>query len=1192
VFDESTHTATETQRAATVADIAKRIEQGMSPVVCTGLGGPERAYLLAALFRELGRPVCVVVPTEREAERLSEETAFFLAGDRSVTFFPSYPNLPFKGISYHSLTAARRIGSLYRMLSHPSPSMVVTSAGSLLETILPRRALSDYAELVITGEELDRDLLVEKLVSGGYTCTVVVEEPGEFSVRGGIVDVFSPGYPDPVRVEFFGDSVESLRFFSATDQRTLKHVREVVLLPATEAILPEENLPRFTHKVREQALSMAMPVTKVRALVERIQQEGRIPGVEGFLPLVYGRQETLTDYLPRGSVTVVVDPESVETEALSSLERAQANFREAREHQRLCISVEETHLQWPHAWQRICEKSVVHLRLFGGPGPFPGREKPSELHFKVSDNTGLRQELTARLDGEELLRPLVNWIRRGQKEGCAVVLVSATPMHARRLEGILAPYGVAPQPMETLGNGTPRGAGVHLMLGDLAAGFVWPAQGLALVTEAELFGHRRRKGRVKTPRPRSEFFDFAELKRGDLVVHQEHGIGRYEGLVKMAVNGATNDFFLLAYRDNDKLYVPVDRTNLVQKYRGVEGSVPVLDKMGGKSWERLRRQVKQSVEKIAGELLKLYATRKVLGGHAFSPVDDYFKGFEEGFEYEETPDQLQAIEDVLTDMEQPAPMDRLVCGDVGYGKTEVALRASFKCVCDGKQVAFLVPTTVLAEQHYQTFLRRFEGYPVHIGCLNRFRSPKEQRAVATGLAEGKIDIVIGTHRLLQKDVRFRDLGLLIIDEEQRFGVRHKERLKKLRSTVEVLALTATPIPRTLHMSLMGARDISVISTPPEQRRAITTFVSPFDDALVAEAIRRELERKGQVFFVHNRVETIRKMAERLEKLVPEVRLGVAHGQLPEEELEQVMMRFVRKEIDLLLCTTIIEAGLDIPSANTILINRADKLGLAQIYQLRGRVGRAEEQAYAYLFIPEESTLTRHAKRRLKVLMEHSDLGAGFQIAMSDLEIRGGGTLLGASQSGHIASVGYEMYMQLMEAAISELKGEKLIPRLEPEINVDFSAYLPEDYIPDTDQRLIAYRRLARLREVAEVARFQEELKDRFGRLPQEAVQLLHKIMLKVLCRKAGVKKLDLTGASLHLALSPEHHGRPEALVEMVSKNPGRLQLTADGLLKVRLGSEGHRARVMETKIVLKEMAPRVSEQKCQEKQRTERARVA
>jgi len=756
------------------------------------------------------------------------------------------------------------------------------------------------------------------------------------------------------------------------------------------------------------------------------------------------------------------------------------------------------------------------------------------------------------------------------------VLVCRARPQADRLKSLLAPYGIELGFVESITDAVQGNGGTYLCLGRMSSGFVWPDESVAVITEAEIFGPKHRRPIIAEKRVRTELLAFEDLKKDDLVVHVDHGIGQYQGLVKLKLNGSANDFLLIAYRDDDKLYLPVDRMSMIQKYMGVDGIEPALDKMGGKSWARVKEKVRRSAEKIAGELLKLYAERRVRKGFAFVEVDSEMRDFETGFPYEETIDQLRAIEEVLQDMKAPISMDRLVCGDVGYGKTEVALRASFAAVHNGKQVAVLVPTTVLAEQHFETFTSRFERCPINVARLSRFRSLREQRAIIEKLKSGQIDIVIGTHRLLQKDVFFKDIGLFVIDEEQRFGVRHKEKLKKMRSMVDVLALTATPIPRTLHMSLMGVRDISVISTPPEHRRSIITYISEFDDAIIVEAIRKELGRSGQIFFVHNNIHKIEAVAGYLQKLVPEVKLDIAHGRLDENRLENVMFRFMNREIDMLVCTTIIESGLDIPSANTIIINRADRFGLAQIYQLRGRVGRVDEQAYAYLFIPSESHLGKDARKRLKVLMEHSDLGSGFQIAMSDLKIRGGGTILGSSQSGHIAAVGYDMFLKLMENAMAELKGETVPESLEPEINIAMSAFIPESYLPDIDQRLSAYRRLAKMTEMQEFTNFKAELIDRFGELTPETENLLLKIMLKIMSIRAGVNRLDISDRLLSLYFSKAHQKRPEGIVDVIALEPQRFEFTPAHVLKARLSKGPLNSLLLHTKNILKEIAQRVN----------------
>ena len=738
----------------------------------------------------------------------------------------------------------------------------------------------------------------------------------------------------------------------------------------------------------------------------------------------------------------------------------------------------------------------------------------------------------------------------------------------------MEPYGIfarlTESPIEKIKY---KNSGIYICQGNLSTGFVWYDESLAVITDTEIFGSKQRRRRVKkkTGEIKTALLDFGELNLDDLVVHIEHGIGVYKGLEKLTFEGIINDYLLLIYKDDDKLFLPVDRLDMVQKYMGVDGYTPVVDKMGGKSWQRIREKAKKSVEKIAGELLALYASRKVIKGYAYAPPDNYYQDFEASFPYEETSDQLKAIDDVLCDMEDESPMDRLICGDVGYGKTEIALRAAFKAVNDGKQVVILVPTTLLAEQHYTTFCQRFERYPVNIDCLSRFRTKKQQQEIVGRLKEGITDIVIGTHRLVQKDIKFKDLGLAVIDEEQRFGVKHKEKLKKMRKNLDVLSMTATPIPRTLHMSLLGVRDISIIQTPPEQRQAIISYISEFDPAIVVEAIQKEMERNGQIFFIHNNINTIWNITKYLKELVPDVRLAVAHGRLSEDELEKAMFQFLNKEIDMLVCTTIVESGLDIPNANTIIVNRAERFGLAQIYQLRGRVGRSNEQAYAYLFISREAALTRNAEKRLRVLMEHTGLGSGFQIAMNDLKIRGGGAALGVSQSGHIAAVGYDMFLQLMEDSIASLKGEKVVEKLEPEINVPMSVFIPESYISDIDQRLMTYRRLSKMKELREVSDFKEELIDRFGKLPAEAGNLLLKIMLKILSIKAGVKKLDLNEQMLFLWFSELHQKHPFALLEMVDKNPKQFNFMPDNGLKVRLISNGFGGIISQTKNILMEI---------------------
>jgi transcription-repair coupling factor (superfamily II helicase) len=1147
-------------------------------IECLGFSGSEKAYLISKIYHQIRSSILIIVSSAKEGERLMEDLAFFSANfDVPLLFFPPYNILPFKFLSYHSETAGHRISVLYRLLEMGRPSIVVTTIDALLQKIIPKREINRYAELVIAGEEVDRDHLIAKLIGGGYAKTAIVEEPGDFSIRGGIVDIFSPLYPDPLRIEFFGDLVESIRFFSASTQRKFKDMDEAVILPAKEVILNKALLPQIISRIRILANELEVPVTHARSIIDKISNNGDLPGIESLIPLIYDQLDTLFDYIPRDSLVVTINPEELERIAKETAERVAINFSSSRDEKKLCVEPHQIFLKWSQAAAFISERNPLIFKMLD---VLKSEDKiqvsPYRFMAPIENNTDLSMEIKNFREKEQLLRPLVKWLTDKQQSGFATVVVCRTQSQAARLDSLLTPYGLQVTPITDFSQISADTVQIYVCIGQVSSGFVWPEEYLAVVTDDEIFGVRHHRRKVSEPGPRPQLLDLQELKQDDLIVHDDHGIGQYGGLVKLSVDGITNDFLVISYKGGDKLYLPVDRMGVMQKYMGVDSIVPVLDSLGGKSWERVKARVKKSAEKIAGELLKLYARRNVEQGFSFSPSDSYVKEFEAGFAYEETADQLKAIEDVIRDMQNPTPMDRLVCGDVGYGKTEVALRASILAVNDGKQVAMLVPTTILAEQHYATFCSRFEQYPVNVACLSRFRPARVQRGIIDDLKTGKIDIVIGTHRLLQKDVAFNDLGLLVLDEEQRFGVKHKEKLKRLKSAVDVLALTATPIPRTLHLSLVGVRDISIISTPPEFRKSIITYISEFDDALIAEAIRKELSRKGQIFFVHNNIKSIDRIAGKLKRLVPEVRLDVAHGRMDEDALEQVMFFFMNREIDMLVCTTIIESGLDITSANTIIVNRADRFGLAQMYQLRGRVGRSDEQAYAYLLIPHESLLGKDAQKRLKVLMEHRDLGAGFQIAMSDLKIRGGGTILGASQSGHIAAVGYDMFLKLMETAVAEVKGETREVPLEPEINLNLSAFLAETYIPDIDQRMSAYRRLAKMTELQQIGDFKSEMIDRFGPLTTEASNLLLKIVLKVLSRKAGVSRLDLTANKLILRFSEAHQRNPAAMVEMITAAPKRFELSPDYVLKARLEANNKNAQFAQAKILLKEIAQRVN----------------
>ncbi len=1153
------------------------LPRGAGVVDLCGLSGTAVPYAVSQIMRRHTAPIVVVTHDNKAAEKLLEGLSLFSGDtDRPVLFFPAYNILAYKRLAFHNQTAARRVRTLYHLIESPRAPLTVTTMGGLLQKLLPKSALVDFSELLIAGEEVDRDDVVRTLVAGGYIRSALVEEHGDFSLRGGILDIYSPLYEDPLRIEFFGDTVESIRRFSADTQRTLDEMPEAVIVPAREAILQRDQLKSVTGRIRTLASRMDMPVTRVREIVSRIKAEGVYPGLQSLLPLIYPQLDTFFDYCMQNTLVIMVEPGALADAAATFGEQVCISYNQAREQKNLCVAPDELYLNWGQVESRAAEFGQIHIRPIAAVRAVTPAHALRVCETQVHATDDVRPAIELAQKTESPFKPLAEWIETQKRQGCTLFIICRRPTNLSRLKQILAFHDMRSATIETMADALLGQGRLYLMSGAVATGFCWPEAAVAVITDADIFGTPYRPGKAARRPKASELLNFEDLKQGDWVVHAEHGIGRYAGLAKLNLDGAVNDYLLLVYKDDDKLYLPVERMGQVQKYMGVEGVAPNLDKMGGKSWERIKRNVKRTAEKIAGELLQLYASRKVQKGHAFGASDTHFKDFEDGFPYEETTDQEKAIEEVLGDMRRKVPMDRLVCGDVGYGKTEVALRAAFLAVSEAKQVAVLVPTTVLAEQHYASFKDRFKRYPVNVACLSRFRPAKEQRKIVEGIRSAHIDIAIGTHRLLQSDIEFKDLGLLVLDEEQRFGVRHKERIKRMRRTVDVLTLTATPIPRTLHLSLLGIRDISIINTPPEQRRPIITYISEFDDTIIVEAIRKELGRNGQIFFVHNAIESIQRMAGHLKKLVPEVRLAVAHGRMAEDDLEKVMLDFMQGRTDMLVCTTIIESGLDVSSANTILINRADRFGLAQIYQLRGRVGRSDEQAYAYMFIPNESTLTKDAQKRLKVLMEYSDLGSGFQIAMSDLKIRGGGTILGASQSGHIAAVGYDMFLKLMETSIAEIKGEPIQEELEPEINLNLSAFLPEAYIADIDQRLSLYRRLAKMTDLKEISALKAEMMDRFGTMPDEVANLLLKIMLKVLAVRAGVKRLDIVGAGLHLQFSEAHQKKPFGIVEMVGGEKSRYRFTRDHTFTAPLNAGSATGQLAQVKNILIEISRHVN----------------
>lgn len=1079
------------------------------------------AYLGVRLLSLARTHVVLVVPEERDLEVLAEGVDFFLQSQisrlekapfsESLLLFP--PKFAHKGLwSGKSQDGAHRMRTLTRLLWNDTPGIFVVSAPALIEKTVPKEVLEEALIHIRVGDNLPGDF--ERTVqSWGYVRVNLVEEPGDWSRRGDIYDVYTPLYSWPVRMEVWGNQVESIRFFHPSSQRSLGKADEVFIVPCREIIGDEALRERAGLILMEDVEAGFVDPSAVPYWLKRIN-DGSWKEDDRMIGTCYERPAILTDFFPSGSIWVWWDGDKT-LEVLRNY-YDQKRTEGSSDFRGSAGKSETGWLQPVDRW--LISPDLLLQRLKGFRNLWCDdlkiREKGERPLFRVEIRgmEGLKESLKNIRPGERLFEPLVRHLVTWKENHLRTVMVCGNRHRAERLKELFSEYGLrvdtveGPVSWETLPPGS-----IFMAVGRLSQGFEWPGEYIAVVSEEELFGRSRRHRRSTSDISGITISSFQDLSEGDYVVHVDHGIGRYRGLVRLKSGGFEGDFLMIEYMDEDKLYVPVEKLQKVQKYVGVDDSPPRIDRLGGRHWETAKKKARESAEKIAEELLRIYALRQIKEGYAFSPPDRLYQEFEAMFPFEETPDQLKAIEDVLADMMSPRPADRLICGDVGFGKTEVALRAAFKAVMDGKQVAVLVPTTVLAEQHFRTFSERFAPFPVTVELLSRFRTAAQQKKVIEGLKKGTVDIVIGTHRLLQKDVAFKDLGLLIIDEEHRFGVKHKERIKELRVSVDVITLTATPIPRTLHMALSGIRDLSIIETPPEDRKAVKTFVIDFDEGIIRDAIRRELSRGGQVFFVHNYVQNIHEMAEFVRRLVPEARVGVAHGQMKERDLEKAMMAFVKGETDVLVCTTIIESGLDIPRANTIIINRADRFGLAQMYQLRGRVGRSGEQAYAYLIIPGEHLITGDARRRLRALLDFSDLGSGFRIAMNDLQIRGGGTILGSAQSGHIAAVGYELYLELVQEMVRKLKGEAVEESVEPEIRVAASAFLPDDFIPDTSQRLVAYKRLASATTEEDINELVKEWRDRYGNFPPQAKNLIMLAKIRLLMKELGISRIEETG---------------------------------------------------------------------------------
>jgi len=1086
-------------------------------VTRSGMDAPARAvsgltasanalFVAAAAHAQPNGVVLYVVPGDGDLEETCADISFFLAAleglapaatDRAVLPFPSHEVDPYRGLAPHVGVTSVRARALYAIAQGAARVVIASAAAVLPRVTTPDRLLA--ASLTLTpGQDISPTDLAELLVDAGFTREDPADEPGEFAIRGGIADIFPAGNTHPVRLEFIGDTIETLRTYDPSTQRSIAPIDQAAIVPLRDIL--QDN-----------------------------------------------RGATVFDYLSRANASriIVSERDEVDANVTKLLDQIQHSYEEACDRRTTEVAPA---FRPALPGELFADQAIVEPRL---------AQATQLTLLGIDDGTReVRCQPAVEINGR-----VADWvadIRRLRDEGESVLFVAATPGRAERTIELLKEYDVFAIPVERAEDA--QYAAVLVAVGALSRGFRLPDAGLQIYAESDVFEEERRTPERRRSATKAFLSDLRDLKVGDFVVHVDHGIGLFVGLKQIGLGHSTSsgqgdaqEFLELRYAGEDKLFVPVERLDLVQKYTGA--SKPPIDRLGGTTWERAKTKVKKAMRDMAEELLKLYAARKAVPGHAFSPDSHWQQEFEDAFEYDLTVDQKSAITDIKRDMESSTPMDRLLCGDVGYGKTEVAMRAAFKAVMDGKQVAFLAPTTVLTFQHQKTLKERFAGFPVRIDMVSRFRSKAEQKDTITDLTAGKVDVIVGTHRLLSQDVQFRDLGLLVVDEEQRFGVAHKEKIKQMKKKVDVLTMSATPIPRTLNMSLIGIRDMSIIETPPKDRLSIQTNVVKFDQHVIGTAIRTELARGGQIFFVHNRVESIFSIGSLVQRLVPEARIVVAHGQMDEEALERAMLDFVSKKFDVLLATTIVENGLDIPNANTIIINRADRYGLSQLYQLRGRVGRSDRAAYAYLLIPPEDNLSPIAKKRLAAIKEFSDLGSGFRVAALDLEIRGAGNLLGGEQSGQIDTIGFELYLKLLEQTVRELKGEEIEDDVRATVNLRVDLKIDASYVADMNQRLMLYRKVAAARHDEEIDRVLEEAADRYGPLPDSVLNLADYGRIRVMADRLGIETIDREGAHVVLKFRMQAKIDPVRLVALVRQRPD-LTLVPPAALKLNLDGAG------------------------------------
>ena len=1115
-------------RSGALQELAAKLAEGSRFLTVSGTAGGAKALVLAKAILAEKQPVAVITPSNAEANTLAEELRFYLGLlspiPVEVVHLPSLEVDPYRGLSPHPEISSARARAIWQVLQD-RPRVLVASVRAAAVRLHPSERFLNYCLMLKINEELSPELIREHLRESGYIEDDPVTDPGEFSLRGGILDVFPPNLEKPVRMEFFGDHIESMRIFDADSQRSIETIQTLEIVPMREYCLRSSLLREWAEKVPSVWSAPFLPHIEEEIALARHGE--MFPAFEFLLPATDPLERTLFDYL-RGFRIAILEREVLENTLIKHHADLYERFVDRIEAHKPVLAPDKIYLtmdEFKAATDRAPILEVEELNVADSVNPmiFLSSQSTRKYHGNIKD--------------------LIGDLEKFRAAGEHIVFVLSNLGRAERINDILKEYEIPAhlcRPGETALLGEPpTTAGILLGIGDLHAGYFLPPLNLRVLTNQDLFDEtdvRLGPKKIKAAQRHLFISDFRDLKPGDYVVHVDHGIGLFHGLKTIGLQEGSKEFVLLTYQNDARLYVPVERLDLIQKYSSMGGTRPTLDRLGGTSWARTKTRIKKSMRDMAEELLKLYAQRRMVPGYAFSPDTAWQQEFEDAFEFELTRDQTDALEAVKTDMEAQRPMDRLLCGDVGYGKTEVAMRAAFKAVMDGKQAAVLAPTTVLAFQHYNTLKQRFTAFPIRIQLLSRFRSPKEQRQILEDLEMGNVDLVVGTHRLLSKDVTFKDLGLVIVDEEQRFGVTHKERLKSMKTHVDVLTLTATPIPRTLNMALLGMRDMSTIETPPKNRLAIQTSVLKYSPDVIRSAIEMELARNGQVYYLHNRVETIHSAAAKVQQLVPSARIGVAHGQMNERELERIMLKFVQDELDVLIATTIIENGLDIPRANTLIVDRADLYGLSQLYQLRGRVGRSDRRAYAYLLIPSDESLSEIARKRLAAIREFSDLGTGFRVAALDLEIRGAGNLLGGEQHGHIETVGFDLYCQLLERTVEELRGEKPEEEISTSINLNLDIRIPEIYIEDAGQRLRMYKRISSAATREDMDALRQEMVDRFGHYPEPVENLFRYAQLRLETLALQIQSVEKNKDQVFFRFVDHSKVSADKLLKLVMRN--------------------------------------------------------